>query len=1014
MAGAGFSRLLYEDLRPGKIPEASLADSVQTDAETYRSYLAENAPPIPAPAWPTLPPAERRAVNIALRPAGLDPALAAVTSALEETQTDLLLQILDDDPGRSWSDEERLLVEQVTSQLTLALENARLFEQTQQALGDTANLYEASSALSSAENYDAILEILRRYTILSKDIRNITLLLFDQPVNLVGNPMSTSSGDYSLLEPLPEWYTPIARWAQTAYDKIPFQRYSLREFPGANELFQANTPAIVTDISQDERLDSNARHLYTDTLKAKSLLFAPLVVAGEWIGHLVAIYQQQITPVEDDLRRLMALVSQAAVVIQNLRLLDESRRRADQLQTAAEIARDTSSTLALDALLKRSVNQICERFGYDHASIFLLDEDGQNAVVREATGRAGEAMKKSQHKLAVGSRSTIGFVTRNGNHLVINDVTEDPIHRPNPLLPDTKAELGIPLKIGQRVIGALDVQSNQANAFTPDDISVLQVLVDQIAVAVDNAQAYELSQKAVDEMRQVDRLKSQFLANMSHELRTPLNSIIGFSRVILKGIDGPLTELQEQDLRAIYTSGQHLLNLINDVLDVSKIEAGKMELSFEDRVNLTDMINSVMSTVIGLVKDKPIKLTRNIAANLPTVRADPTKVRQVLINLFANAAKFTDSGTIDISAYTQTSPTGRQEVMIRVADTGPGISPEHQLKLFLPFSQVDNSLTRKSGGTGLGLSICRRLVEMHGGSIGLESEVGKGSTFYFTLPVETPVVLEQSKGLRKLILAIDDERPIIQLYERYLTGHGYRVIGLTEATQAVKRAREVQPYAILLDVMMPGIDGWHILQELKSDPNTQHIPVVMCTILESQGKGASLGASGYLTKPILEEDLVNLLASLNQDERTYHVLAISNEDVELDQFQAIFKGEEQYELNLAFGNYQALTTIRTKRPDIILLSTDNKSNNGRVEAGSDVAMSNLLETLHADPFLNAIPVIVLSDTQMNTGQLDQVRTITPFILSKAMWSKELVLTTLERALNSGSRTPLHQPAVAGD
>ena len=702
-----------------------------------------------------------------------------------------------------------------------------------------------------------------------------------------------------------------------------------------------------------------------------------------------------------DIRRLMVLVGQASVAIQNIRLLGESRRRADQLQTAAEVARDTSSTLALDALLLRVVNLLCDRFGYNHASVFLLDEDGIYAVVREATGEAGAEMKRKPHKLGVGSQSVIGTVTRNGLPLVVNDVSQNPVHRPNPLLPDTRAELGIPLKIGSRVIGALDVQSNQVNAFTPDDVAVLQVLADQIAVAVDNARAYMISQQAVDEMREVDRLKSQFLANMSHELRTPLNSIIGFSRVILKGIDGPLTDLQEQDLSAIYNSGQHLLNLINDVLDLSKIEAGKLELSFEDKVNLADMINSVMSTVVGLVKDKPIQLNRDIAPDLPTVRADPTKIRQVLINLFSNAAKFTDEGVVGIKAFKQIGPDGKPEVMLQVTDTGPGIALEHQAKLFQPFSQVDESLTRKTGGTGLGLSICRHLVEMHGGRIGLESEVGIGSTFYFTIPIQIPGTASLDGTDAKLVLVIDDERPIVQLYERYLNRHGYRVIGLSESQDAVRRAREVMPYAILLDVMMPGRDGWHVLQDLKSDPDTRSIPVIMCTILESQAKGESLGADGYLTKPILEEELVRMLSNLEVKQHSYKILGITDNDHEFERFQAVFKDEPNYQLGLAFGGHQAISAIHYRRPDAILLSVEAEKTTA-TPTTNGLNVISLLETIRNDPKLHTMPVIVLADLPGEHQHSARIQELATTILPKSQWIKPTVLEKIQQLLQENS------------
>jgi signal transduction histidine kinase len=383
---------------------------------------------------------------------------------------------------------------------------------------------------------------------------------------------------------------------------------------------------------------------------------------------------------------------------------------------------------------------MCERFDYYHASIFLIDEAREYAYVRESTGKAGEALKAKGHKLAIGSKSIIGQATSTGRPVVLNDLTTltaKETHYPNPLLPHTRSELGIPLTVGNRVIGALNVQSEQTNAFSADDVAILQTLADQIAVAVDNAQAYELVQTAMEETRQADRLKSQFLANMSHELRTPLNSIIGFSKVILKGIDGPINDLQQQDLTAIYNSGQHLLGLINDVLDLSKIEAGKMELVFEDGINLSEIVMGVMSTTVGLVKDKPIILNQSIDPDLPLLRIDPVKIRQVLLNLLANAAKFTESGSISLKVEVINNPSGHQEVKVSVTDTGVGIAEEDQSKLFQAFSQVDGSLTRKTGGSGLGLSICQHLIQMHQGRIGMTSEPGKGSTFYFLLPVET-------------------------------------------------------------------------------------------------------------------------------------------------------------------------------------------------------------------------------------------------------------------------------------
>jgi len=298
------------------------------------------------------------------------------------------------------------------------------------------------------------------------------------------------------------------------------------------------------------------------------------------------------------------------------------------------------------------------------------------------------------------------------------------------------AVIQIPIDLHAQGKGVLEIiDDNGDRAWSEDEWHLIQEVAEQLSTAIESAQSYELTQKAYQQIQLADHMKSQFLANMSHELRTPLNSIIGFSRVILKGIDGEINDIQHQDLTSIYNSGQHLLGLINDILDISKIEAGKMELQFEE-VELIDLINSVMSTAVGLVKDKPIKLCHILPDSLPLVMADNTRIRQVLLNFLSNAAKFTDEGSITIKAVETLSPDGQPEVLVTVTDTGEGIAEEDRDKLFQPFSQVDDSPTRKTGGTGLGLSISRSFIEMHNGRIGLLwSEVGKGSTFFFALPV---------------------------------------------------------------------------------------------------------------------------------------------------------------------------------------------------------------------------------------------------------------------------------------
>jgi signal transduction histidine kinase/ActR/RegA family two-component response regulator len=357
------------------------------------------------------------------------------------------------------------------------------------------------------------------------------------------------------------------------------------------------------------------------------------------------------------------------------------------------------------------------------------------------------------------------------------------------------------------------------------------------------------------------RAKSQFLANMSHELRTPMNAILGYSEMLMEDALEASNLSWHQDLGRINTSGQHLLGLINDILDLSKIEAGKMDLYLE-QFDLQEMIDEVVMTIQPLLNKHGNQLVVHRDPKLTTVFADLTKVRQILFNLLSNATKFTDRGTIVLTLERETRT---QDLCIRLSDTGTGMNPEQMENLFEAFSQADSTTHRRYGGTGLGLAITRYFCEMMGGSISVTSQPEQGTTFTVYLPSEVremqlpelisfdrsslPKIVKEGEEPCK-VLVVDDDPTFQELMQRFLAQEGFEIISASNATEAIQLAKEIVPDVITLDVMMPQQDGWSVLMQLKSDPALSEIPVLMLTMVDNKGMGYALGAADCFMKPL--------------------------------------------------------------------------------------------------------------------------------------------------------------------
>ena len=432
-------------------------------------------------------------------------------------------------------------------------------------------------------------------------------------------------------------------------------------------------------------------------------------------------------------------------VVQRTALLQKAnyqiQRRAIQLATTVEVGQAATSILESDQLLREVVRLVHDRFAYSYVGIYLLDDDNRMALLQEATGGGEKMATVKARPVPVEDGNAVSRATLTGEPCIVRWDAE---HAQEMLFsPYISAEAALPLRMGNQIIGVLDILSTEEEDFDADGISVLQNVANQITIALENARAYAVEREAAKRLRELDRSKRRFLSNMSHELRTPLTNIIGFSRLMLKGIDGPLTERLQNDLQIVYRNGQHLLGLINDLLDISHIEAGMMELEFKE-VNLADLIHSVMATASALVRDKDIELHQEIAPNLPRVQADAARIRQVLLRLLANAAKFTDQGTITVRAWP-----ADEQVLVSVSDTGVGIPPEDQKRIFEQFEQSILENGRRPNGAGLGLALSKEFVEMHGGRIWVKSEVGKGSTFTLTLPLQPSPLADTGIKLRE-------------------------------------------------------------------------------------------------------------------------------------------------------------------------------------------------------------------------------------------------------------------------
>jgi signal transduction histidine kinase/DNA-binding response OmpR family regulator len=504
-------------------------------------------------------------------------------------------------------------------------------------------------------------------------------------------------------------------------------------------------------------------------------------------------------------------------------------------------------------------------------------------------------------------------------------------------------------------------------------------------------------QVAKENAESANKTKSAFLANMSHELRTPLNAIIGYSEMMQEDASDLGYHELIPDLKKVHTAGRHLLDLINDILDLSKIEAGKMELSPES-FDVRALVEQLAQTVKPLIEQNANVLELQVAANVETMVADPMRTRQILLNLVGNATKFTKKGTITLQVSRMRDDRG-EWVRFAIRDTGIGMSQEQVGRLFQAFVQADSSTTRQYGGTGLGLAISQAFAQRMGGRIDVASELGKGTTFTVHLPA-SPDARKRTDAVRDTdvdryanaspsrettILVIDDDRTVRDLMVRMLNKEGFRVVTAWGAKEGLRLAREIRPSVITLDVIMPELDGWWTLSQLKADPDLADVPVILITMVDDRQKAFTLGAADYMVKPIDRERLGRLLNRFICENPPCRVLVVDDDASVRELLRRTFT-KAGWEVFEAENGREGIERLADVTPELILLDLMMPEVDG----------FEFLEAIHANDAMKRVPIIVLTSKTLTAEDRLRLNGSVEKVLQKGT----LNLHELERELRT--------------
>ncbi|MCC6986172.1 MAG: GAF domain-containing protein, partial [Anaerolineales bacterium] len=814
----------------------------------------------------------------------------------------------------AYGESELRLLTTIAASLGTALENARLFDETQRLLkitedraAELAIINSVQEGLASKLDMQAIYDLVGNKICEIFNLQTCFIMLHEKQTDMELYPFVVEGGVRLTQEPIP-------------HDEDGFGPFVMR----------TRQPLLINEKMTERSKEVNSYVIGGDDAKEpKSAIYVPLLLGNESIGVIsVQNIESEHAFSDSDLRLLTTLASSMSVALESARLFDETQRNSNQMATIANVARELSSTLDMDSVVQIVAQNVHNLFDARDTILRLLDEDGQTLVTRLALGKY--AKENAASKLELGKGIT-GAIAQTGIAEVVENLQLDPRRQHVVGTPDEDEDpetmMVAPLIASNKTIGVISVYKDRRNGnFTPIDLDFLVGLGRHAAIAIENSRLFDESQHLRAAAEHANQAKSTFLANMSHELRTPLNAIIGFTRIVRRKADGVMPEKQTENLDKVLSSSEHLLGLINTVLDIAKIEAGRMDVTTAnmDVIALSDQCITIATPLL-----KPgVTLVKQTELDAFPAFSDQDKIKQIILNLLSNAAKFTHHGSITLNIV-------RNDAFMQIAvqDSGIGIKQEALGKVFEEFQQADSTTTRKYGGTGLGLAISRNLARLLGGDLTAASVLGKGSTFTLTLPIQygnktadvpggkrQTAQPSQKGSAKKRILVIDDDPDAAYLMQEMLGQTEFEVTGIRDSATGQQMARENKPDAILLDVMMPGKDGWQVLHDLKADETTKDIPIILHTIVDKKALGYKLGAAAYLLKPLNPSVVIETLrrvTTVNTGQPIF-VLVVDDDPHVADMLHQLLP-EPDFRLKSAEDGEAGLRAIEADRPDVLVL-----------------------------------------------------------------------------------------------